>query len=270
MAGSAAGQGRKANNPPLDYMIIIIAVVAVIALALLLSSSHPKAKTETTVSTISVPAIASGNYTLVTSPTNTSLHSTTSIPAQPTNSSTKTSNSLLNQTSLNITMQNITFSTADVHYITQTQAANILGTGGTYNTSFTTNESDAVDFFPPIAMVTTYSNVSIIAGWTMNYTNTAACVTYCPTLYTLTYTTTNSRQIYKDLVLYSSSSANLTTINATVGGMEYSYGQIRLNDSWKGIFMYALEGNNVALLGLQTNQAVNQSQLIDTFANTIQ
>ena len=121
-------------------------------------------------------------------------------------------------------------------------------------------------FLPPIAL---YSNVEIMAGWNLNSTNTTACVDYCPTLYTVTYVTNNSKQIYRDLVFYSKSAADLTTINGTANGVEYSYGQENLGNGWSGVFMYVLKGNYAAIFGLQTNQTVNKNLIISTFSNTI-
>jgi hypothetical protein len=166
------------------------------------------------------------------------------------------------------TTQNVTFSAQNVPYINQTQAMALVGFNGIYNTSSSTDAYNASAYFPPIAMLTIYGNVSLIAGWMMNYTNTTACgPDYCPTIQTVTYLTNNSKLIYTDLVLNTN---NLTVTNATFNGAEYSYNEAALGDNWTGMNLYAWKNNEVELAGIATNRTLNTTRVITYVTNTLQ
>ena len=269
----AKGAAVKPNSKSAWYVAAVIILIIALVAAIIFVMPHqakPKATTTSVMST-TVPPATSGNYVI---------QSTTTIPAAKSNSTssknltTTQSSNVSNSTSINRAAINytdgrtITFNVSRVAFISNAIAANILGANATYyNASFSTNPNTAANYFPPVAFPTLYGNISIMAGWMLNYSNTAGCAAYCRQLLSVTYLTNNSKELYKDFVLYSNTTFNTT--NASAKGGKYSYAMKEISPGWWGMDMYAWKNEEMGILEVVSSNSINQSLVASSFISTM-
>jgi hypothetical protein len=273
-AKSAQKKGLFSGKRAYLFAAIIIIIVAAAALAVLYHGSNKATATSTLPST-TTPVAVSGNYTV---------KATTTIP-QISNTVNETNSSLYNSTiSVNATSANainmsainatngikITFNRTNGSYVGIGTAANITGLrDGTYNTSFSTDPSTAAGYFPNVAFPTLYGNISIIAGWHLNYSSPSACTTNanCAQFLTVTYVTNNSKALYKDFILYTNTTFD--KINATMDGAVYSSASGNFTAGWRGLNLYVWKGDEFGIVGVISNGTINGTLVASSYIHTM-